>query len=64
MSEAGLSGPTPADAEMASAQAILQQWTEVANDEEGKIERIYAQIAKTWPLGDHSEFQENVEGQS
>ena len=53
-SSQGQEGPAM---EAGVAKAILQQWTEV-KDDEGTIARRYTQIAQTWPLEDGSKFED------
>ena len=40
----------------AGVQAILQQWSEV-RDEQGTVERTYTQCAQSWPLASHVELE-------
>ena len=43
-------------------RSILQQWAEIKS-EDGTVERVFTQIAQTWPLADSVKF-DNIEATS
>ena len=59
MASGSTKAPREQDIDPTTARAILQQWSEVKN-EDSSVARTYTQCAKAWPLADQAAFDNIV----